>query len=610
MASIASAALILGVDSANFEAGLDKAGKKQDQFFDDTKALYAKQQTQLKPPVLPPTPSIVDMDPTGFLGKLGPAYFGTQILKDVKNIFNEISEAVDNLAQRMQAAKPIALAFGLTFNEAFRLEYALGDKALAMITKFELYLQKAALGAADARGHFANLGLSWKDLMNLRPDQAFYAYAAAIMKIGNASDRLTMLGAVFGSKGGRAAEAAQEIAQLQERLGRFDKIAIPLNPSDEAAIKTYINSVKELELRYKNLMQELGGLTAEMKTFWNYGKATFYELITLAIQHGRIIAKLTGQQAQTTLDFFTLPFTKKRFTPTLLQPFFYWLFPTKQPSKEAEADAKVVEQAKDRLGHWRELIQEIVEKQREIKVEIALATPEFNTDAAGFIRPLTEAQKEVERMKAKFDLKKPLPGEEMGTAIKEALGNLGPFAEALGEAFGAPDMMGALKAAQDMFGNIQTAADKARAATLAQLEALKRLAETKRLTDKAFQLKMDFDPRNTLFKEMNDLDYQLNHGMITLQEYSIGVKKAGDALLKAFDISPEMRSAKTMFEGSREATEAIIRHQMPQRIDPADIIAAALKEAAEKQQKQIEIGQIMATALQAIRDKMIEVQVF
>ena len=196
MANVARLGVVMGLDTAEFNAGLEAVSKKLDQFKD----------------------RILE------LGSL--AAFGEMTAKAL-----EFADSIVKTAK----ANDVTTASILEMSKALEENGGEADATSRVYSGFTQKLESAALGTAKAQEAFARLGVSLKDIATLTPQELFERTVTGLAKIENAAARNGLAFQVLG-KSFRGIDIVGFAHDLEEAKGTMDKYAASVEEAHRLSI--------------------------------------------------------------------------------------------------------------------------------------------------------------------------------------------------------------------------------------------------------------------------------------------------------------------------------------------------------------------------------------
>lgn len=165
---------------------------------------------------------------------------------------NKVSKEIDSLAKT-------ALLLNVGVNELQRLQFA-AEKAGVTSTNLNLGLQRmtrrlgeAARGGGEAKGALEALGLNIENISKLTADQQFLAIAAALKKVKNESEQLSLAFKFFDSEGAKIVNA---IRLGVEDLGKeFDDLNLGITDQEASSVENMRDRMTELSTIIKSIKQ-------------------------------------------------------------------------------------------------------------------------------------------------------------------------------------------------------------------------------------------------------------------------------------------------------------------------------------------------------------------
>jgi hypothetical protein len=153
--------------------------------------------------------------------------------------------SIDDLSKRTGISAEIIQGYSLAANQSGVSLETFGKA----VQKLTVNLGEAQTGNATAIKSFAELGLSVRDLSQLRPEQAFDAVVAAISQLPNPAQQAAAAVSLFGKSGVELVPIFQEGAgYLQQMTAEARRLGIVLSPQQTAGIATLDDSLQKAQL--------------------------------------------------------------------------------------------------------------------------------------------------------------------------------------------------------------------------------------------------------------------------------------------------------------------------------------------------------------------------
>jgi hypothetical protein len=153
--------------------------------------------------------------------------------------------SIDDLSKRTGISAEIIQGYSLAANQSGVSLETFGKA----VQKLTVNLGEAQTGNATAIKSFAELGLSVRDLSQLRPEQAFDAVVAAISRLPNPAQQAAAAVGLFGKSGVELVPIFQEGAgYLQQMTAEARRLGIVLSPQQTAGIATLDDSLQKAQL--------------------------------------------------------------------------------------------------------------------------------------------------------------------------------------------------------------------------------------------------------------------------------------------------------------------------------------------------------------------------
>lgn len=208
MANIARLGVVLGLDSAEFTKGIEKAKRNVSDFANNT------------------MPMLKNAAAIGTAAFVGMTYKALQL-----------SDQISDLA----AAADLSVASVLKISDAFQQSGGKYDDAGKSIQKFSENVDGAAKGSLELQNAFKSVGITLEDLGTLSVEQLFYKSVEGASKLSDSAARAGVKMDLFG-KAMRGIDLAEFNSQLKEGTGDFDQYAQGVKEAAELADKLEKNA--------------------------------------------------------------------------------------------------------------------------------------------------------------------------------------------------------------------------------------------------------------------------------------------------------------------------------------------------------------------------------
>ena len=197
-----------------------------------------------------------DADAFGLsLKSLGPAVVGVAAIAGLTRGINSFGDAVKEQFVSLDQLGKKADQLGIAVSELQSLRFAAGQTAGMDAKEFDTSLQRivrrtaqAAQGMGEAQEAFRTLGLDAKQLVALRPEQAFYRIADAMQMIPGDAERLRLTVALADTEGAKLvntfAAGSEEIVGMRDEL---EKMNVLLDRDSVRAIEAANDAMAELK---------------------------------------------------------------------------------------------------------------------------------------------------------------------------------------------------------------------------------------------------------------------------------------------------------------------------------------------------------------------------
>jgi len=196
MANVARLGVVMGLDTAEFNAGLEAVSKKLENFKD----------------------TILEL--------AGIASFGEMTKKAL-----EFADSIVKTAK----ANDVTTASILEMSRALEENGGEADSTSRVYSGFTQKLETAAIGSAKAQESFARLGVSLKDIATLSPQELFEKTITGLAKIENAAARNGLAFQVLG-KSFRGIDIVGFAHDLEEAKGTMDRYAASIEEAHKLSI--------------------------------------------------------------------------------------------------------------------------------------------------------------------------------------------------------------------------------------------------------------------------------------------------------------------------------------------------------------------------------------
>ena len=185
-------------------------------------------------------------------------------------------------AKRMDQLKDEAAASGMSVEGLQRLKFTYQELGVAegvatmASQRLAISLEEAVRGGEEAREKFARLGIDYKQIASMSPDEALQATIEKLRGLGSARSRVAALKDLFGRQGmGMAAAVNATNEELEKAQERASKLVIPsaivndladTNDSVEAMGQAFQNVTTRLGSTFSPVLRDLADSLFEMMT--------------------------------------------------------------------------------------------------------------------------------------------------------------------------------------------------------------------------------------------------------------------------------------------------------------------------------------------------------
>lgn len=252
MANIARLGVVLGLESAEFIKGIEKAKQSVGDFAKNT------------------LPMLKNAATVGAAAFVGMTYKALQL-----------SDQISDLA----SAADLSVASVLKISDAFQQSGGKYDEAGKSIQKFSETVDSAAKGSFELQTAFKSVGVTLEDLRTLSVEQLFYKSVDGASKLADSATRAGVKMDLFG-KSMRGIDIANFNEQLKEGTGEFDSFAQSIKETADLADKLEKNA-RELVLIF---IRELG--------------PTLNRIFDIINKDGGLAAKAFGKIRESVLDLW------------------------------------------------------------------------------------------------------------------------------------------------------------------------------------------------------------------------------------------------------------------------------------------------------------------
>lgn len=170
-------------------------------------------------------------------------------------VFADAGSALDDMSQRT----------GASIEALSGLKYAAEQSGTSVeslengMRKLSVNLSEAVTGSKSAQANFAALGLSWKKLSGMKPDQQFLAVADAVSRVRNPAQRAAAAMSLLGKGGSEllplmsgGAKGINELTKEAERLG------LVMSTDDAQAAAAFGDSIDKATSVVKSGIYKIG----------------------------------------------------------------------------------------------------------------------------------------------------------------------------------------------------------------------------------------------------------------------------------------------------------------------------------------------------------------
>lgn len=175
----------------------------------------------------------------------------------------ESADALGKLSDRL----------GIATEKLAALQYAAGLAGVEMgaltagLQTSQRVLSAAANGGAEAADTFRSLGLSISDLRKMTTDEQFSAYADAINKVGNASDRARLSQALFGKGAGALDALIRDGSEgMREQAIEAEKAGLIISRAEAAKAEIALDSIRKISEAWEGMKRQVAVALAPVFT--------------------------------------------------------------------------------------------------------------------------------------------------------------------------------------------------------------------------------------------------------------------------------------------------------------------------------------------------------
>lgn len=177
---------------------------------------------------------------TGLLSMAAGAVGMGALIKSSLDSADALAKTSDRLGIATEALAGLRYAGELAGVSAENMDKGLG--------KLSTKLAEAASGSASAQATFQKLGVSYQDLSQMAPDQAFAKVADAMNGLENANQRAALSQEIFGKGMGNMVNLmASGSAGLQEAANEAEALGLSLNRVDAAKLEIAGDSITRMK---------------------------------------------------------------------------------------------------------------------------------------------------------------------------------------------------------------------------------------------------------------------------------------------------------------------------------------------------------------------------
>jgi hypothetical protein len=204
------------------------------------------------------------------LGAIGVGFGLSSIVRGFADATKEAIEFGDEIGKAMAKTGLGAEAMSELAAVAKASEVEL-DTLTTALRNMQVVISDAAAGNKAAALVLKDLGLTFRELQALKPDQQFELIAQRISEFGSEADRAALRQDVFK----RAAEGLAPIMErgaegIREMREEFRRLGVTLSEEQVAAFKKADDAIDKATLAYDSLKRSIGGVLAEpLAEFFN-----------------------------------------------------------------------------------------------------------------------------------------------------------------------------------------------------------------------------------------------------------------------------------------------------------------------------------------------------
>lgn len=183
-----------------------------------------------------------------------------QMAKEYSKAGTAVADALDRQAQSLGTTARAMAAFAVVEHRA---DLEAGSLA-ASLSKMQVAIEDSSVYGSSAEKSFAKLGLQFKDLAGLSPEDQFRLISDGMSKISSNTERASIANDIFGKAyKGLIGTLAQGSAAFDDAAMAAKKFGIALSATEQARILKAEEKVKELALIIKGYQQQEAAANAE-----------------------------------------------------------------------------------------------------------------------------------------------------------------------------------------------------------------------------------------------------------------------------------------------------------------------------------------------------------
>jgi lambda family phage tail tape measure protein len=280
MAVVGSLSVKLGLVTADWDKATDKA-KKQAL---DLKKAFDNLGVGLK-------------DITGLWRTLGGSLaIGSAGITALISQTAAFADKIQDLAEGME----VSTGFALQFSDALTKAGGSSDAAAKVIGKLYENIEKARDGNQETVDQFRQLGIAFKEIKELKPEDAIRRVIAELSKIDDTTKRISEMRKVLG-KGGLGLDVRELNAVLEGGIGKWEEYGEGLKQFSKLQDQL-IASTNNLMIAFANLTGKfVGDLTISVEKFTGVmaGLATYFVASRIIAYSAAVMGFVTAVRAAT-----------------------------------------------------------------------------------------------------------------------------------------------------------------------------------------------------------------------------------------------------------------------------------------------------------------------